>query len=226
MKARRRDDAGGRKAAAGEAGPAVLSPASTGPMSIPASLTSTPEAIGRHSFVLGVFADPAGADGATARLAAGRTGACDVLVVSEAAPGRATLAAIERGARVSVHHIDQASLLAPRLAEALRRTRPFAALGGSTAPKRADAPAPPGLERLLQNLVHHLEGGAAVVIVQAPDSEQQLLVSRALLDAKCDTLLTHEVLETPGGAPSTESHSEGRCCEGCTTKSCRQLDPP
>jgi hypothetical protein len=46
--------------------------------------------------------------------------------------------------------------------------------------------------RLLQKITHHLRSGAAVVVVHARSQEQQLGVSRALLDAKCDMLLTHD----------------------------------
>ncbi len=46
--------------------------------------------------------------------------------------------------------------------------------------------------RLFQQVTHHLASGAAIVVVHAQSPEQQLGVSRVLLDSKCDVLLTHE----------------------------------
>jgi hypothetical protein len=46
--------------------------------------------------------------------------------------------------------------------------------------------------RLSQQISHHLQSGAAIVVVHARTQEQQLGASRMLLDAKCDMLLTHD----------------------------------
>jgi hypothetical protein len=46
--------------------------------------------------------------------------------------------------------------------------------------------------RLFQQVRHHLSLGATVVVVDAEGPEQQLGVSRLLLESKCDMLLTHD----------------------------------
>jgi hypothetical protein len=46
--------------------------------------------------------------------------------------------------------------------------------------------------RLYQQISGHLAAGAAVVIIDGHRSEHQLRISRALLEAKCDVLLTHD----------------------------------
>ena len=53
---------------------------------------------------------------------------------------------------------------------------------------------PPALDcsRLSQQIRRHLSLGATVVVVDAQGPEQQLGVSRLLLEFKCDMLLTHD----------------------------------
>ena len=46
--------------------------------------------------------------------------------------------------------------------------------------------------RLSQQIRHHLSLGSTVVVVDAQGAEQQLSVSRLLLESKCDILLTHD----------------------------------
>jgi len=46
--------------------------------------------------------------------------------------------------------------------------------------------------RLSQQIRRHLSLGATVVVVDAQGAEQQLGVSRLLLESKCDMLLTHD----------------------------------
>jgi hypothetical protein len=46
--------------------------------------------------------------------------------------------------------------------------------------------------RLYQQVNQHLESGAVIVVVDAISPEQQLGVSRVLLESKCDVLLTHD----------------------------------
>jgi hypothetical protein len=46
--------------------------------------------------------------------------------------------------------------------------------------------------RLFQQITHHLGLGASIVVVDAQSPEQQLGISRVLLDSKCDLLLTHD----------------------------------
>ena len=46
--------------------------------------------------------------------------------------------------------------------------------------------------RLFRQIAHHLGRGAAVVMVDAQGPEQQLAVSRVLLESKCELLLTHD----------------------------------
>lgn len=156
----------------------------------------SPAAVGRHRFVLGVFVDASEAHNAIASLAVGGARACDVILVSDAVPE--TAEAIEAGPSVIVHRMDAFSRVAPRLRDALSTSRPFAPLWDSmsTHSGRGDLPGTPGIQRLFHHLVHRLAKGAAVVIVRAPDPELQLIASRVLLDAKCEVLLTHEVLQS------------------------------
>lgn len=49
-----------------------------------------------------------------------------------------------------------------------------------------------GCGRLYQQITRELESGASIVIVDAQSSEQQLGISRVLLESKCDLLLTHD----------------------------------
>ncbi|MEO8420947.1 MAG: hypothetical protein ABI457_07110 [Hyphomicrobium sp.] len=46
--------------------------------------------------------------------------------------------------------------------------------------------------RLFQQITHHLASGAAIVVVDAQSPEEQLGVSRVLLESNCDLLLTHD----------------------------------
>lgn len=198
------------------------------PLSAPEDSASTlPSAVGCHRYVLGVFGAPTEADGAIAALAAGPARACDVLLVSDTPVGRKTAAAITAGARVTIQHIDATASLTRRFSEALRNTRSFSALWDSmrTQSDRSDVSGPPGMQRQFQHLVHQVAKGAAVVIVSAPDPEQQISASRTLLDAKCETLLTHEVLKSSGDTISESEHDEG-CCQNCTSKSCGRFDKP
>jgi hypothetical protein len=54
--------------------------------------------------------------------------------------------------------------------------------------------------RLYQHIARHLEAGASIVVVDAQSPEQQLGVSRVLLESKCDMLLTHD----GGGHPHAD----------------------
>lgn len=49
-----------------------------------------------------------------------------------------------------------------------------------------------GCGRLYQQITTQLNSGASIVVVAAQSSEQQLGISRVLLEAKCDLLLTHD----------------------------------
>lgn len=179
-------------------------------------------ASGRQRYVVGVFATPSDADCAITELA---SGACEVLVLSDAAPSRAARSAVDSsGACVAYHRIDTSGTLAQTLQTMLSTSPPFAGLDLSIHCLPGELHPPPGMQRLFQNLVHHLATGAAVVIVHASGAEQQLWVSRALLDAKCDVLLTHDVQQAPGTS-APDPHSEG-CCEACTSRSCGRIDPP
>ncbi|MFA5898540.1 MAG: hypothetical protein WC829_05445 [Hyphomicrobium sp.] len=46
--------------------------------------------------------------------------------------------------------------------------------------------------RLYQQIAERMASGATVVVVDAQSPEQQLGISRVLLEAKCDMLLTHD----------------------------------
>jgi hypothetical protein len=49
-----------------------------------------------------------------------------------------------------------------------------------------------GCGRLYQQISDQLTSGASIVIIDAQSPEQQLGISRVLLEAKCDMLLTHD----------------------------------
>ncbi len=59
-----------------------------------------------------------------------------------------------------------------------------------------------GCGRLYQQIASQLQSGASVVVVDAQNSEQQLGVSRVLLESKCDLLLTHD------GSRHNHAHSD------------------
>jgi hypothetical protein len=185
-----------------------------------ASFPSAAAESARHRFVVGIFDRPTGAYAAAKDLA---PNASDVLVVLGSAPGEAKATTVTDG-RVIVHHLDTSDALATNLAAALNTFAAFAALGRRASEPHGEASIPPGLlQRLFQNLVHHLAAGAAVVIVHAPDSERQLRISRGLLEAKCDILLTHDVVQAAISA-SPEPAAADACCENCTSRSCRRID--
>lgn len=208
-----RDDAGMR----GTRGPETrAADAESGVAPRPRAATAS----GRQRYVVGVFATPSDADCAITELA---SGACEVLVLSDAAPSRAAKLAVESsGSSVAYHRIDTSGTLAQTLQTMLSTSPPFAGLDLSLHCLPGELHPPPGMQRLFQNLVHHLATGAAVVIVHASGAEQQLWISRALLDAKCDVLLTHDVQQAPSA--SDPDHGEG-CCEACTSRSCGRIDP-
>lgn len=154
----------------------------------------------RDRFVIGIFDRP---PGAYAALRALQPDSCDVLVMQDAAPGEARTGSVTDG-RMTIHYLESPGALAARLAAALERFAPFAALTlHKEVPHGGEGITSGLLQRLFQNLVHHLAAGAAVVIIHAPDSERQRQVSRALLEAKCDVLLTHDVLQAAGSPPGT-----------------------
>lgn len=49
-----------------------------------------------------------------------------------------------------------------------------------------------GCGRLYQQISSQLQSGASIVVVDAQSPEQQLGISRVLLESKCDLLLTHD----------------------------------
>jgi hypothetical protein len=46
--------------------------------------------------------------------------------------------------------------------------------------------------RLYRQITHHLDAGASIVVIDVQSPEQQLGISRVLLESKCDLLLTHD----------------------------------
>lgn len=174
---------------------------------------------GRQRYVVGVFPLSSDAYGAVAELA---SGPCEVFVVSDIAPD---LDAPAAGGQVTVHQVDASFALASNLAVMLSAAPTFAVLGACAGNAPGDARPPPGMERLFQNLVHHLATGATVIIVHAPGLEPQLRASRVLLDAKCAILLTHDVLQTAGCAGPNPAAVED-CCQTCATRACGRIPSP
>jgi hypothetical protein len=180
----------------------------------------------RHRLVLGVFPSSAEAGGAITMLASRGSHDCDVLLVSDGGGTSAAAVQITFGKRVTIHHIDRSASDTRALLAALGGSLSRSGLRGDAGPEPplgAD-PDPPGVQRLLQRLLDHLARGAAVVIVQALDPQQQLIASRALLDAKCKELLTHEVVQSVGCAPA-DRERDASCCGSCASKACGRFDP-
>lgn len=151
----------------------------------------------RHRLVLGVFATAFEAGGAIALLSRNGTNVCDVLLAPDAAM-QGTARPLAVGAHVTIHYVDLSDC--PALARVLARSLPLEPCSKTDcgAPTRAA-----GLDGLCRRIVRHLANGATVVIVHAPDPERQLVASRALLDAKCEVLLTHEILHADSAGPAS-----------------------
>jgi hypothetical protein len=150
---------------------------------------------GRLRFVLGVFANSTEGHLAVASLTSSEARTCEVILVCDAVSDGLES---NDGSGAVVHRMDAFSRVAPRLREVLAMSRPFSALWDSMSlhSGTGNLPGTPGLQRLFQHLVHRLSKGASVVAVRAPDPELQLAASRVLLDAECEVLLTHEVLQS------------------------------
>ena len=208
------DDPGTRRAR-----PVAAAPAEAEAGSVPESV-AIPADAGRHRYAVGVFANPAVAHTAIAALA---SEGCEVLAVS-ATPWHDTPISCARDGRVTFRQIDGSGTLAGSLSALLGEPGPFVALGASVAHTPAEAPAAPGQQRLFHSLVHHLGAGAAVVIVRASGAEQHLNVSRALLEARCDILLTHDVLPPIDRPHSADGDDPEACCRSCSSRSCGRMD--
>ncbi len=172
----------------------------------------------RNRYVVGIFKEPAEAYAAVSRL---DTATCEVLVTSDTDKARA--ASFGFG-HVITRYLDTSATLPSRVAEALSTSAVFAVLGADSA-ARVGKPHPAGSQALFQNLVHHLATGATVVIVYAPGAEQLLRVSRTLLDAKCDLLLTHDVVQ-PKQRAFDQPPPDDDCCQSCTTRACERVRLP
>lgn len=79
---------------------------------------------------------------------------------------------------------------------------PFDALWASLSDP---SPAPLGENHLALDLSQRVAGGACLVIAEVKNHERQRAVSRALLDANCDLLLTRDIAWYP-------SDPHGRAC--------------
>ncbi len=157
----------------------------------------------RQRYVIGIFADPANADRALSDLA---LKPCEVLVVADTA--RST------GAAPDSNFPD--ALAIPGLWDGSSAHPPATSLG-------TPIHTPANTQRLVQTLDRHRKAGATIVIVHTANQHLQLEISRAILDAKCDALLTHEVATAPRPAAADAPHDkeEDACCGACTKKSCR-----
>jgi hypothetical protein len=152
-------------------------------------------ALDRRQFVLGVFHDPPGALEAIHNLLVGEfLGSQLLLVAGSQGQKSRTLAADGptpiQSCQFNVH-IDNDDLLR----HAIAAGPPFAPLWESmrVRPNGHDVSKGGMSPRIYSQLIHHLAAGAAVLIVRIQRPEQQRSAARALLDCKCDVLLTHEV---------------------------------
>lgn len=189
------DDSGSQRV------PAAMAPRPASDRELAQSAAFSAAIAGRHRYAVGVFAVSAEAYAAVAALA---PAVPHMLVISHAASGRDATAALVSGGHVLFRHVENSGALAPDLAAMLDEIEPFSALGASVHASPIDGPAFSGMERLFQDLVHHLAQGATVVIVHASGPEQQLKISKALLDAHCNILLTHDVHHAIDGASGPE----------------------
>ena len=173
--------------------------------------------VGRHMYVAGIFANADTARAAVDTLAAFADG---ILVVSTGALHETDLAATDSGELAYI--LDPSGSVETGLMAVLAAATPFAPI--VMGDRRTSHHGLLGPERFLQGLSQHLATGATAVVVRARDSQCQLRVSRKLLDAKCDALFTHDILQATEDAQSASETDEG-CCDNCTTKSCRRVSP-
>ncbi|MDQ8700677.1 hypothetical protein [Hyphomicrobium sp. LHD-15] len=148
---------------------------------------------GRQTFVLGIFPEQTQADRAIEGLVSSAARNCDVLVVSQTAQSRRPpSAASDRISRCTSEVFLKSGRDMPG---ASKTPRPFRALWKSIhAESAVDLRITPlGTQRLFQHVVNRLAGGATLVIARTENAEQRMATSRALLDANCEVLLTHEM---------------------------------
>jgi hypothetical protein len=155
---------------------------------------------GRQTFVLGIFPEPAQADLAIAGFAHSQARDCDVLLVSRVKPPKCTLprlpAAISPAARRMSWCQSDTFLKAGNAGRNAQAPNSFSTLWKSMhAENAADLRVTPlGTQRLFQDVVRRLSEGAALVIARTETAEQRMASSRALLEADCEVLLTHEMI--------------------------------
>lgn len=173
---------------------------------------------GRQMYVAGIFASAETARAAVTTLQAFADGI--VIVSSEAFLHDTDLAATNTG--YVAYILDRSILVETGLTSVLAGAAPFSAIvrGDERTPHHGFL----GPERFLQGLSHHLATGATAVIARARDPQCQLRASRKLLDAKCDALFTHDILQAIENAQPASEADEG-CCDSCTNKSCRRVAP-
>jgi hypothetical protein len=173
----------------------------TGVLAHPAPLVTAPgleHAEGaRYRYTIGSFAHFANAGQAIRALSAGATRcSCLLLVTSDAAA--------EQPAATSIPciHLDCKGLadprdIAPKLQWALALATSLDPLWiglEESCRLSSDTGAPSMQAPIVRHLSHGLENGASALLINTPSADQQLAVSRVLLDAGCDILLTHDVL--------------------------------
>ncbi|AHB50092.1 hypothetical protein W911_07925 [Hyphomicrobium nitrativorans NL23] len=132
----------------------------------------------RETFVLGIFAEPDAASTAIRRLSATPEGGEDILLVSRSSLPSAWPPFDTLWASLSVRDNAQ-----PHAAES----------HGST--------------WLARHVERRLTAGASIVVARTEGPERQLAVSRALLDAGCDVLLTHDVTAPDSGTEGNHAHN-------------------
>lgn len=166
-----------------------LESASSAPASIPSHGA-------RHRYVFGSFGTYAAAERAIDSFDDGQAINCQFLLVSDTASG---CSFTNSTTFVDIRRISGTGAIGPKLRDALSSWEPFATLGRSLNDISPASGNRPDMEqRLFQRLVHHLAHSATVLIVYAPTPSAQIGASRALLDAGCDVLLTHEFLDPSG----------------------------
>lgn len=154
------------------------------PSGLGARATSAPgrASPARETFVLGIFSEPDAANTAIHHLAATLENGDDAVLMSRS------------GLRGRSDATDP----------------PFDTLWASLCVSdgtETHGPIGHGTASLAADLKQRLADGASVVIARTKGSGQQLTVSRALLEAGCDVLLSHDVTSHGSGTPGNHAHT-------------------
>lgn len=166
--------------------PTVESGTGPGTTKDAATVNAVAAQLPRPQFVLGVFYDLGAMHEAVACLLNRDLHYSELLLVA-----RTSATPASAPADIKTCHLDLETRNEDLLRHAIAAEPPFAPLWESmrASSTRSDSSYP----RIYTQLIHHLATGADVLIIRVHREEQQRRTARALLDCRCDILLTHEV---------------------------------